>query len=363
LNDGARLSDGEAMERAIALAWRGWGRVGSNPLVGAVVLRDGRIVGEGFHAEFGGAHGEVAALASAGEAARGSDLVVTLEPCAHHGKTPPCTEAIVAAGIRRVVFGAPDVDPAARGGAEALRRCGIAVTSGVMAEAVQAQNALFFHRHSNPGRPFVAVKLATSLDAAIADLEGRSQWVTGEEARAYVHWLRAGFEAIGVGAGTARRDNPALTVRGEPAPSRPPLRVVFDRRSELPMSGTLVSTAREVPTLVLAGSETPAGRIKELEAAGVEVMVADEPRRALGALRKRGVANVLIEGGGVLAGRLLAAGLVDRLYLVLAPLFLGERALRAFHGVPDVAITDVARWRAVERRPLGDDTLLVYDRP
>src|SRR6266853_3440730 len=182
------------MLRAIELAWKGWGRVGANPMVGALVVRDGAVLGEGWHAAFGGPHAEIAALDAAGAKARGADLVVTLEPCAHHGKTPPCVEAIVAAGIRRVVFGAADVDARAKGGARVLERAGVKVEDGLMTEDVRAQNAAFFHRHGSSDRPFVAVKLAVSLDGRIADGERRSQWLSGEEARAWVHWLRAGFD-------------------------------------------------------------------------------------------------------------------------------------------------------------------------
>lgn len=357
------VDDSEAMRRAIALAWGGWGRVGRNPLVGALVVKDGVVVGEGFHAEFGGRHGEVAALEAAGTRARGADLVVSLEPCAHYGKTPPCTDAIVAAGIRRVVFGAHDVDPKARGGAGVLRRAGVRVAPGVLEEDVQAQNALFFHRFAGKKRPFVALKLAVSLDARIADRTGRSQWVSGSAAREYAHWLRAGFDAIAVGAGTATADDPSLTVRGPVTPALPPLRVVLDRRGEVPHTSQVVRTARDVPTLIVLGGEAPDAIRAALEAAGVEVAVADGLGAALDELGRRGVESVLIEGGGVLAGRLLKEGLVDRIYLISAPILLGGDGVPAFAGVPGTAIAAVRRWRTVDRRTLGNDSLLVMDRP
>lgn len=357
------MNERETMERAIALAWGGWGRVGSNPLVGALVLREGEVVGEGFHAEFGGPHGEVVALRAAGERAAGADLVVTLEPCAHHGKTPPCTDAIVASGIRRVVFAANDADPKAQGGADVLRRAGIAVESGLLEDEVRAQNAIFFHRHSGCDRPFVAAKLAMSLDARIADGAGRSRWVTGEEARGYVHWLRAGFEAVAVAAGTVLADDPQLTVRGSVAPIEPPLRVVFDRRAEVPPTAALVRTAREVRTLVVVGREVPRASLARLEDAGVATVVADDLADATAELWRRGVAGMLVEGGGALVGRLLAASLLDRLYLFVAPIFLGEGGVSAFRDVPGIAIEQIERWRTVERRSLGNDTLLVLDRP
>jgi diaminohydroxyphosphoribosylaminopyrimidine deaminase/5-amino-6-(5-phosphoribosylamino)uracil reductase len=350
------------MERAIALAWRGWGRTGANPLVGAVVLREDEVVGEGFHAEFGGPHGEVAALRAAGQRARGSDLVVTLEPCRHHGKTPPCTEAILAAGIRRVIYGAPDVDPQARGGEAALRERGVEVESGLLADAVRRQNALFFHRHAGSRRPFVAVKLALSLDARIADAERRSRWVSGPEAREWVQWLRAGFEAIAVGAGTVRADDPALTVRGPVTPLQPPLRVVFDRRAEVPATAQVAATAREVPTLVVVGLDAPAGRRRALEGGGAEVLALGGYEPVLETLWGRGVASLLVEGGGTLAGRLLAADLVDRVYAVVAPLFLGADGVPAFAALPAPALSEARRWRVAERRALGEDQLLTLDR-
>ena len=216
------MDEAQAMERALSLAWRGWGRVHPNPLVGAVLLREGRIVGEGFHAEFGGPHAEAAALAIAGEAARGATAIVTLEPCAHFGKQPPCADALIAAGVRRVVFAIADPNPQASGGAERLRAAGIDVAHGVDAERAAIQNAAFLHRFRETGRPYVALKLATSIDARIADPEGRSRWISGPEAREYVHWLRAGFDAIGVGGRTAAVDDASLTVRGTVEPRRTP---------------------------------------------------------------------------------------------------------------------------------------------
>jgi len=351
------------MTRALDLAWRGWGRVHPNPLVGAVVLAGGAVAGEGWHAEFGGPHAEAAALAAAGERARGGTLVVTLEPCAHHGKQPPCTEAVIAAGVRRVVAAVADPSPVAAGGAERLRAAGIEVELGVMAAAAEAQNAAFLHHARGEARPFVALKLATSVDARIADRDRRSRWISGPAARDYVHWLRAGFDAIGIGGATARHDDPSLTVRGALTPRVTPRRVVFAPALQLPLESALVRSAREVPTTVIAGGDTldwEAGRA--LAAAGVELLPAESLEEALTALGERGVRSLLIEGGGRLAGALIRAELADRLYWVQAPLWLGERGVPAFGGIPSVPLAGVERWHPVERRALGDDTLLVLDR-
>jgi len=355
------MRDAEAMARAIALAWQGWGRVGRNPMVGAVILRNGRVVAEAHHEMYGGPHAERVALEAAGKKARDADLVVTLEPCRHHGKTPPCADAIVAAGIRRVVYGAADVDPEAGGGASVLKEAGVEVTGGVLADAVRAQNAFFFHRHAGHPRPFVALKLARSLDGRIADARGRSRWVTGPAARDWVQWLRAGFEAIAVGAGTARDDDPSLTVRGGYSPLTPPVRVVFDSAAELPVGSRLARTTHEVPTVILA--QEPGPNSAALAEAGVEIRVAADEAAGLASLAERGIASVLVEGGGVLAGRLLARGLVDRVYLLTAPFFLGSGGRPAFAGVPDVAIDAARRWKVVGRHALDDDSLLVLDRP
>jgi diaminohydroxyphosphoribosylaminopyrimidine deaminase / 5-amino-6-(5-phosphoribosylamino)uracil reductase len=350
------------MERALDLARRGWGRVAPNPLVGAVVLVGGSVVAEGHHAEYGGPHAEVVALQAAGERARGATLVVNLEPCAHHGKTPPCTDAIVAAGVARVVAAVADPDPEARGGAAVLRAQGVTVSIGLLAEAAAAVNAPFLFAREQAERPFVALKLATSIDGRIADAAGSSQWVSGEAAREYVHWLRAGFDAIAVGGTTALKDDPRLTVRGAVSPRKPPVRVVFDRRAMLNLGVQLVSTARDVPTWVMSSLDAPPSSVTQLEQSGVRVFRPTTLRDGLRMLREAGIHSVLCEGGGALGARLLADGLVDRLYWVQAPVWLGEGAVPAFPGVPPQPLATAPRWTAVERRALGSDTLLVLDR-
>jgi diaminohydroxyphosphoribosylaminopyrimidine deaminase / 5-amino-6-(5-phosphoribosylamino)uracil reductase len=350
------------MQHALDLAWRGWGRVHPNPLVGAVVLDGGEAVGEGWHAEYGAQHAEPIALAAAGARARGATLVVTLEPCAHQGQQPPCVDAILRAGIRRVVAALPDPNPVAAGGAARLREAGIPVELGPERDAAEAQNAAFLHGLSNPERPFVALKLATSLDGRIADLEGRSRWISGSEARGYVHWLRAGFDAIGVGGRTARADDPSLTVRGAVTPRVPPRRVIFDAAADLPGSLGLVRSASEVPTFVVASRQAPAARLTALERAGVLVVAAPSLSEGLAALRAAGISSLLVEGGGRLAGTLIGNGLCDRFYWIQSPVWLGDRGVPAMAGLPSEPIARAERWRTVERRALGQDTLLVLDR-
>jgi diaminohydroxyphosphoribosylaminopyrimidine deaminase / 5-amino-6-(5-phosphoribosylamino)uracil reductase len=350
------------MQRALDLARRGWGRVAPNPMVGTVVLAGEVVVAEGFHAEYGGPHAEVVALQAAGERARGATLVVNLEPCAHHGKTPPCTDAIVAAGVARVVAAIADPDPHARGGAQVLRDHGVTVAMGLLSEAAAALNAPFLFAREQRARPFVALKLATSIDGRIADAAGSSQWVSGTAARDYVHWLRAGFDAIAVGGTTALRDNPQLTVRGPVTPRRPPIRVVFDRRAMLNPSALLVSSARDVPTWVMASLESPVPSVTALEQNGVRVFRPASLAEGLRLLREAGVESLLCEGGGALGARLLADGLVDRLYWVQSPVWLGEGAVPAFPGVQPQPLATAPRWTPVERGVLGSDTLLVLDR-
>lgn len=349
------------MARALALAWRGWGRTRPNPLVGAVVLAGGSVAGEGWHAEYGDRHAEPIALEAAGARARGSTLVVTLEPCAHQGKQPPCVDAILRAGVARVVAALADPNPIAQGGADRLRAAGVTVELGLRADEARAQNASFVHGFAGTGRPFVTLKLATSLDGRIADRSGGARWLSGSEARAWVHWLRAGYDAIAVGAGTARADDPALTVRGEVAPRVPPRRVVITGGGAVPAGLALVRTAREVPTTLLAIGGNPPGA-EGLRAAGVEVLAAPDLAAGLAALAGQGVGALLVEGGGGLAGSLLAAGLVDRLCWVQSPLWLGEAGVPAWRGLPSPALAEAPRWRVVERRALGEDTLLVADR-
>jgi len=346
------------MRRALSLARRGWGQTAPNPMVGAVVVRDGAVVGEGHHARYGEAHAEVAALAAAGDLARGATVYVSLEPCAHHGHTPPCADALIAAGVARVVVATRDPNPAAAGGSARLRAAGVDVVEGVEEDDARELNAPFFHAFA-ARRPWVTLKLALSLDGAIADASGGSRWITGPRARAAAHALRAGSDAVGVGLGTVIADDPSLTVRDAAASRVPPMRVVFDRRARIPLDAVLVRTARDVPTVVVAESpDAPSARA--LEGAGVEVVCAPSLEAGLEALAGRGVRALLVEGGARLAGALLGHALVDRLIIFRAPVLLGAGALGAFAFAPSTPLSHAARLRVIERRTLGDDTMAVY---
>ena len=354
-----RTIDRRYMRRALALALRGRGTTAPNPMVGAVVVRDGHIVGEGFTQPYGGAHAEVQALRAAGDASRGATVYATLEPCAGHGHTPPCADALIGAGVSRVVFAASDPNPAMRGGAVTLGAAGLEVLGGVEAQAAVDQNPAFFHRFSSD-RPFVTLKLARSLDGAIADGRRVGSSMTGSMARRVVHQQRGDHDAVAVGVGTVIADDPQLTVRGVPGPRVPPVRVVFDRSGRIPMQSVLVRTARDVAVLLVA-SEVPDDRRRALEGAGVRLLVADSLPGQLRALKAAGILSVYCEGGAMLADALMAEGLVDQLVIFTAPVRLGADAVRPLLSGPPVLVEQAPRHRLVAHRRLGDDLMAIYD--
>jgi diaminohydroxyphosphoribosylaminopyrimidine deaminase/5-amino-6-(5-phosphoribosylamino)uracil reductase len=329
------------MAHALDLAQRGWGRVSPNPLVGAVILKEGEVVGEGWHAEFGGPHAERMALVQAGERARGATIVVTLEPCAHYGKQPPCVEALLEAGIARVVCAMRDPNPEATGGGVELELMGVDVQWGMMEEEARRLNAPFTHRFSDSDRPWVALKLATSKEGWIAPAGGVRQQLSGPEAQEWVHRLRAGFDAIGVGGATAIADDPSLTVRGEVEPRVPPVRLVFSGKSQVP------------PTLKLLTDGGPPSFV---------VGVRDLPK-VLHEMKSSGnIGSLLVEGGGRLAAALVTAGLVDRFYWIQTPVELGPEGIPAFAGLPGAPDRLPGEWVQTERKSLGQDTLQVIER-
>jgi diaminohydroxyphosphoribosylaminopyrimidine deaminase/5-amino-6-(5-phosphoribosylamino)uracil reductase len=356
--------EASAMARALELARRGEGFVEPNPQVGAVVLAaDGRVVGEGWHERHGGPHAEVVALAAAGEAARGGTLVVTLEPCCHHGKTPPCTDAVIAAGIRRVVVGAGDPFPAVAGGGIAgLKAAGIEVESGMLSAAAERLTAPF-RRLVTAGRPWVIAKWAMSLDGRIAAASGKSNWISGEASRGVVHELRGRMDAILVGIGTALADDPLLTAR--PPGRRMPLRVVVDSTARLPPGSRLVQTARDVPILVAIGPEAPEDRVATLRSLGCRIWRGAEADRdarlasLLGHLGEQRLTNLLVEGGAEIFGSLRDAGFIDEVWAFVAPKLLGGSRSPAAIGGEGAWLVDNGQRIAVEGvTPLGEDLLI-----
>lgn len=322
------------MRRALALAEHGRGTVSPNPLVGCVIVRDGVAVGEGFHARAGEAHAEIAALGEAGRHAAGSTVYVTLEPCAHRGRTGPCTNALLDAGVRRVVAALAEPNAEAAGGAEQLRAAGIDVDVGVCADAAARQNEVFVHSVTR-GRPFVIAKAAVSLDGRIAAADGTSQWLTGEATRGRAHALRAEVDAVLVGSGTVLADDPSLTVRGVDYRGSPPLRVVVDRRGRVAPAARMLDD--RAPSLVLATDV--AGTLAELW--------------------QRQVRSVLLEGGATLLSAFLTAGCVDKLVLHTAPVLLGAAGRPVVEDGP-ATLDDAARWCLDTLERVGDDVIAVY---
>lgn len=348
------------MRRALALAERGWGQTAPNPMVGAVVVAAGAVVGEGYHARYGDAHGEAMALRHAGDRARGATLYVTLEPCVHYGKTPPCADAVIAAGITRVVIAVRDPSDVARGGVERLRAAGIAVDIGVEHARAVELNAAFFNAHASD-RPWVTLKLAMSADGAIADPAGVHRWITGPAARAEGHRMRANADAVAVGVGTVLADDPSLTVRDAPVPRVPPRRIIFDRRLRTPLDAVLVRTAVEIPTSIIAVSAPlDASALNALVAAGVEVSWMPSLRVALQALPAKGIRALLVEGGAQLAGAFLRDSLVDRLTIFRSPLVLGENALKAFAFAAEGFESSLHGRPIVAEQRFGDDRMTTY---
>lgn len=360
--------DRRFLEHARLLAREGWGRVRPNPMVGCVLVRDGEVVAEGYHAEFGGPHAERVALERAGEAAEGATAYVSLEPCAHQGKTPPCTEALLQAGVARVVYGAPDPGTASGGGGTILREAGVDVTGPLLSgRESRRDNPAFFHNARSPVA-YVETKLASSLDGSIAAAPGRRTSVTGPEARSRVHRLRAGFAGILVGSRTVEIDDPLLTVREGPEPRQPPVRMVVDSRCVTSPEAALFRDVDRAPVVIFTTAAADSDSTADLERAGARVVVLPESpggvdlHSVLSWCREEGIESVLCEGGGRLAVSLLREGLCRRLTLHLAPRIFGSGSVPAF---PTEQGEDLLRgWRVVEAEAnVGRDAVVILEPP
>jgi diaminohydroxyphosphoribosylaminopyrimidine deaminase/5-amino-6-(5-phosphoribosylamino)uracil reductase len=359
--------DARHLERALELAARARGQTSPNPIVGAVVVKDGRVIGEGITQPPGEDHAEVMALEAAAGKTAGATLYVSLEPCCHEGRTPPCTDAILSAGIRRVVIASDDPTPKAAGrGPGILRDEGLTVdfVDGAIADAARMLNQPF-RKHARTGRPLVVFKSAMTLDGKVATRTGDSQWISGEASRARAHRWRAESDAVAVGIGTALVDDPRLTARIEGV-ARQPRRVVFDSEARLPLDSQLVRGVAELPLIVVCSRAASRTSVQALEAAGVDVIVAhgeNEGARvehALDELGSREIQSLLLEGGPHLAGAFLEAGEIDEARMFLAPLLLGgATAKTAVEGIGVEAITGGLRAMHIETERIEDDVLII----
>jgi len=356
-----------AMRAALSLARRGLGSVWPNPAVGCVIVNDGRVVGRGWTQSGGRPHGETEALRRAGEAARGAAAYVSLEPCCHWGRTPPCVDALVAAGLRRVVVALEDPDPRVAGeGLRRLRAAGLEVEVGLCAEEAAEVNAGFLSR-LRLGRPLVTLKFATSLDGHLATASGESQWISGPPARERAHALRASHDAIMVGIGTVVADDPQLTCRLPGLDHRSPVRVVIDRHLRIPPTARLIVDAGLVPTWVLTSRSADPGRRAAFLANGVTLIDVDLGRdgqidltRALAALGERGITRLLVEGGAQVAAAFIRSRFVDRLVWVHAPLVIGGDGIPAIAGLDVAALADAAAFERLATETIGADVLTTF---
>jgi diaminohydroxyphosphoribosylaminopyrimidine deaminase/5-amino-6-(5-phosphoribosylamino)uracil reductase len=359
--------DRRYMLRALVLACRGEGFVEPNPMVGCVLVRGGAVVGEGWHQRFGGPHAEIEALRAAGDAAQGATAYVTLEPCCHTGKTPPCTQALIAAGVARVVAACTDPNPQVDGqGLAELAAAGIEVAHSVC-EAEAADLIAPFAMLSTHGRPWIIAKWAMSLDGRLAAASGDSKWISGEASRAIVHQLRGRVDAILVGRGTVAADDPLLTAR--PPGPRTATRIVLGSQATLPLDSQLVRTASEAPVLVAAAADAPADRTGALRNRGVEVWQSksnDSPARLqelLAELGRRQMTNVLVEGGAKTLSAFFAANLVDEVHAFIAPKLLGGPPTHVITSAGAVAMAEAMRLHVGAITRSGEDAYLHYRVP
>lgn len=346
------------------IAQRGLGRVAPNPAVGCVIVKDGRILGRARTADGGRPHAETQALFQAGTGAKGATAYITLEPCAHTGKTPPCANALIAAGIARVVCALPDPDTRVAGrGFEMLRAAGIVVDTGLMAEDAAALNAGYL-KHRQFGLPFLTLKLATSLDGRIATQTGESRWITGPAARQYLHLMRSQHDAVLIGAGTARSDDPMLDIRLQGYAGPHPARVVVSHGLDIPLQGRLMASAHEIRTILLCADNCPQPQRDRFTEMGAEVIscTPQQPETALRKLAERGLTRVLCEGGGMLAASLIKAQLVDEFAIFTAGLALGATGRAAIGPLDIDAMADHPRFQLHSTQRIGADVLTCWQR-
>jgi diaminohydroxyphosphoribosylaminopyrimidine deaminase/5-amino-6-(5-phosphoribosylamino)uracil reductase len=354
------------MRKALELAEKGRGRVEPNPMVGAIVVKDGVVLSEGWHENFGGPHAEVTAIERAGDRAEGATLYVTLEPCAHYGKTPPCVEKIISSGIRKVVFPIMDPNPLTSGkGRQGLQEAGIEVVEGVLKEEAKKLNAPFF-KLMTTGMSYVIAKWAMSLDGKTATYTGDSRWVSSKESREYVHKIRSQVDAVVVGINTVLRDDPLLTSRIQGSiPPRRTKRIVLDSQARLPMGCKLLATLGEAEVVVATTASAPREKVEGLKKAGCEVLTlkGDEkgvdPAEFLKVLGQRQFTNILLEGGGSLTASFFERGLVDKVIVFIAPKIIGGAEAKSPVGGKGVAsVKEALRLEEVKTMRVGEDVLI-----
>ncbi len=355
------------MRQALQLARKGQGRTSPNPMVGAVLVKNGRVVGEGYHRKAGLPHGEIVALRKAGKKARGADLYVNLEPCAHFGKTPPCAEAILSAGVKKVVVGMRDPNPLVSGkGFRQLRKNGVQVVSGTLRKECERLNEVFV-KFIRTGNPFVVLKTAVSLDGKIATRSGESKWITGVKAREKVHQIRNEVDAIVAGAGTILKDDPFLTTRlgKKSAAVKHPVRVILDNQFLAPLKSNVFRNADTQPVLYATSRKLPDTRRKELTRRGVDILILKEKKggvdlkQLMQALGERSITSVLIEGGGEVNASALETGIVDKVLVFIAPILIGGKDAPGPLGGTGVRhLRDAFKLKRLTVNPVGNDLLL-----
>lgn len=366
------MNDRELMEMALELARKGEGYTAPNPMVGAVVVKEGKIVGKGFHEKVGGPHAEVNALRDAGHASKGATLYVTLEPCNHTGRTPPCTEAVIKAGVRRVVVAMEDPNPGVNGGGnDYLMSQGLRVETGLCRAEAEEVNR-FFIKHVRTGRPYVLVKCAATLDGRIATATGDSKWVTGERSREYVHRLRHGMDGIMVGIETVKKDDPSLTtrltVRLPHGPGRDPIRIILDSKLSISPAAKVLNLRSDAKTLIVAGEGVSSEKVSLIEAKGAEVLfshITRTGRIALDPLMDRlgamGITSLLIEGGGRVIAGAFAAGIPDRINFFYAPKILGGEGISICGGIGPQLMEEAIPVKNIQVFRFDDDVMIQGD--